>query len=117
MTSTEFVEALLGVAAETRALVKEHLRDQYGEILLHLLIADLRRFLLAAFEQGDDRVLQRCLGLLDLALREGDDEVENAVAVSFVEDTGWWDPSMRTFIDTWPPALRAELDGQKGWAQ
>ncbi|MDQ3643705.1 MAG: hypothetical protein M3450_20120 [Actinomycetota bacterium] len=113
MTSTEFVEGLVGMAAETRALVDEHLKDHYGEVLLHLLIGDLRRFLLAAFKQGDERVLQRCLDHLDLALRDGDSEVENAVAVSFVEATGWWDPSMRAFIDTWPPALRAEADRQE----
>ena len=51
------------MAAETRALVEEHLKDHYGEVLLHLLIGDLRRFLLAAFKQGDegvgDQVLMR----------------------------------------------------------
>jgi hypothetical protein len=30
MTSTEFVEGLRGVGAETRALVDEHLKDQYA---------------------------------------------------------------------------------------
>ena len=53
MTPGDFVEALRELGPGPRSVVGEHLSD-HGEVLLHLLTADLRRFLLAAFEQGDD---------------------------------------------------------------
>jgi hypothetical protein len=46
-------------------------------------------------------------------LQEGDERVENAVAVSFVEDTGWWESDMVAFVASWPTPLRAEADRQR----
>ena len=114
MTEADFVRSLADEAPEVRGLVDEHLRDQSGELLLHLLVADVRRAAVDAFQQGDGDLLRRLLDLLDRSLREGDERVENAVAVSFVEDAGWWDPAMRPFIDAWPAALRAEAQRQQG---
>ncbi|MEW6153554.1 MAG: hypothetical protein AB1673_06145 [Actinomycetota bacterium] len=108
MTEADFVRSLVDEAPEIRDLIDVHLRDQSGELLLHLLVADVRRVAVDAFQRGDGDLLRRLLDLLDRALREGDELVENAVAVSFVEDTGWWEPAMRPFIDAWPAALRAE---------
>ena len=96
-------------------MVEEHVADQGGELLLHLLMGDLRRLAIAAFDRGDGDLLQRLLSVLDAALRDGDERVENAVAVSFVEDTGWWEPEMQPFMATWPNALQAEAEKQKNW--
>ncbi len=88
MTEADFVRSLAHEAPEVRDLVAEHLRDQSGELLLHLLVADVRRAAVDAFQRGDGDLLRRLLDLLDRALREGDERVENAAAVSFVEDSG-----------------------------
>lgn len=114
MTPDDFVKALRELGSRPLSVVDEHLSD-HGEVLLHLLTADLRRLLLISFEQGDDDLLNRSLALLDRALQTGDEELRNAVAVSFVEDTGWWEPSTRAFIESWPPGLRAELERQEKW--
>jgi hypothetical protein len=53
------------------------------------------------------------LGVFETGLREGDEAVENAVAVSFVEDTDWWDDSMRLFIARWPTGLAEEVERQR----
>jgi len=42
-------------------------------------------------------------------LSQGDDHVHHAVPVSFVEDTGWWEPEMQAFIATWPAELVHQL--------
>ena len=52
------------------------------------------RFTISSFENGDLDVMHRCLAVMSAGLEDGDDYVENAVAVSFVEDTGWWEPGM-----------------------
>ncbi len=102
MTADDFLAALAIEVPETQQVVKDHLKDN-GPLLLHLLTADLRRFAIDAFASGHRDVLGRLLALIDRALRDGVDDVNNAVAVSFVEDTGWWDPAMRPFIEAWPP--------------
>ena len=113
MTRDDFVASLRAAGPEATATVNENLRDQGGEVLLHLMVADLRRLALRLFEQADSDNLGRLLTALNQGLIEGDPEVENAVAVSFVEDTGWWDQSMSAFIDSWPDGLRAEVERQR----
>jgi len=95
-------------------VIDAHLHDQEGELLLHLLLGDVVRFCVEAFARGDDDVVRRCLGYVDLALQEGDSDVENAICVSFVENVGPWLPEMQAFIDTWPRALRDEAERQTG---
>ena len=116
MTATDFLDALARDVPECQSVLVEHLEDNDG-VLLHLLVADLRRFAIKSFDAGQRDVTDRLLALVDLALREGTDDVQNAMAVSFVEDTGWWDRSMQPFIEAWPAGLRAEVDRQRSHLQ
>lgn len=113
ITREEFVAALREAGPEVTAIIDENLAAQAGEILLHPLVADLRRLAINLFELEDSDDLDRLLAALGQGLTEGDPEVENAVAVSFVEDTGWWDQSMSAFIAAWPSGLRAEVERQR----
>lgn len=83
-------------------------------MLLHVLVADLRRFCLEAWQEGRAAVLTRCLDFLDLALKSDDDAVQNAIAVSLVEDIGLWDETVEPFVACWPAALAAESQRQRG---
>lgn len=107
-----FLEDLLREVPEAEVVVEDHLA-YYDELLLHLLVADIRRLAIAMFERGQSEPLARLLRLLDRSLTEGDDPVENAVAVSFVEDTGWWNPEVSAFMDAWPAGLAAEAERQR----
>ncbi len=113
LSRTAFVASLIEAAPEVQPVVDENLRDQDGQLLLHLLVADVRRFSIATFESGDEDLSHRLLSAIDTGLREGDEEVENAIAVSFVEDTGWWEPAMQPFIASWPHGLQGEVTRQR----
>jgi hypothetical protein len=113
MTRDEFVASLRAAGPEATAIIDENLSDHDGEVLLHLAVADLRRLALSLFEHADSDNLGRLLTALDQGLTEGDPEVVNAVGVSFVEDTGWWDQSTSAFIAGWPAGLRAEVERQR----
>jgi hypothetical protein len=106
--------ALREAVPEFGPVIDEHLAYHAG-LLRHVLFGDLTRFVLAANERGDHELVERCLRFLDLALRDGDDEVENLVAVSFVENVEPWDDGAWEFIGSWPAALRAEAARQRGW--
>ena len=110
LTRGTFVAGLLDAVPETKNIVKEHADDFDGDVLLHLLVADLRRFCLDAWQSNSSDALARCLNYLDLALRTGDDQVQNAIAVSFVEDMGLGREQVRPFLDVWPDALAAEAE-------
>ena len=117
MTVTDFLDALEIYVPETRPMVDEHLVDHAG-VLLDVLTADLRRYAIQSFDAGRCDVLCRLLAVVDRALREGTDDLQNAVAVSFVGGTGWWDcPAAQPFIEAWPAGLRAEVDRQRGQHQ
>ena len=115
MTKEQFVALLTAACPETVPILDEHLSDNDNELLLHLLMADTRRFCIDRFEAGDGEVLSRCLDALAKGLTDGDEYVDNAVAVCFVEDTGLWDPLMEPFIATWPAPLREEAERQRNW--
>src|SRR4051794_40704924 len=105
MTATDFLDALARDVPESQPVGGERLEDNDG-LLLHLLTADLRRFAIQSFDTGQNDVLDRLLALVDAALREGTDDVQNAMSVSFVEDTAWWDSTTQPFIEAWPAGLR-----------
>jgi hypothetical protein len=94
--------------------IDEHI-DDFDEVLPHILFGDFTRFVLAAHERGDREVEQRCLEFLDLALRDGDEMVQNLVSVSFIENVGPWDPDHADFIASWPQALRVDAEFQRDW--
>lgn len=115
LNESSFVEELVAACPEIQVIVNQHLSDNDHELLLHLLVADIRRFAIERFDAHDAATLERCLDAISMGLTDGDERVENAVAVSFVEDTCWWDPEMGSFIAAWPSPLRAEANRQREW--
>jgi hypothetical protein len=110
----EFVEQLEAEVPEAQAEVREHF-EFYGELLLHLLMADLLRLAVRLFHAEEVEAEQRLLNFIDLALRRGDEAVENAVQVSFVEHVGAFPEETPEFIASWPVGLLAERDRQLSW--
>lgn len=78
-------QGALRAGPRPRSVVDEHLSD-HGEVLLHLLTADLCRLLRTAFEQGDGDLLHRGLALVDRRCRQ---ETKSS-------GTQWPCPSWRT---------------------
>ena len=103
-----FLNELAAAVPESGHVVTEHLADNDG-LLLHLLMSDLLRMTVSSYASGEVAVTDRLLGFVDWCLREGDDEVVNAVAVSFVEDFGAHPGETDALLKRWPPTLRAEL--------
>jgi hypothetical protein len=92
-TQPEFVSWLIARHPGLAPILKEHLTDNDGELLAHVLFGDITRYAVdlarrAAEEPEADARLLRLLEDLDPAiLPEGeDDPVDNLVWVSFVEN-------------------------------
>ena len=80
--------ALLGALAwrfpALRASLDEHLNDNDGEVLPHPLMSDYERWAEQALHAGEAGVSE-FLDVLEDAYRNGGDEVENLISVSFLE--------------------------------
>ncbi len=113
LTTPEFVVSLTARMPETTVTINEHLADQDGELLLHLLMGDLRLLAIDWFRTGQTDALVRLLSVLEQGLERGDTYVANAVAVSFVEDLGWWEPETQPFVDALPAGFLAEVESQR----
>ncbi|MGH9269431.1 MAG: DUF7674 family protein [Acidimicrobiales bacterium] len=106
---------LVEAVPEFAPVLAEHLEDQEGELLQHVLFGDLTRFVVDAYERGDHELVSRCLDFLDEVLRNGDEMTQNLVGVSFVENVGPWDEAAQAFIADWPDALGEEARRQREW--
>ena len=104
----DFLPALAVAVPESGDVVVEHLADN-DDPLLHLLMSDLLRMTVSTYAGGEIAVTDRLLAFVDRCLRDGDEDVVNAVVVSFVEDFGVYPGESDALLERWPPALRAEL--------
>jgi len=109
----DFVVRLVERVPEVEVEVHDHL-EYYDELLLHLLMPDLLEAAVRLFHEGELDVEQRLLWFIDLALRQGDAAVRNAVQASFVENVGAFPGETPEFISSWPAGLRADLDRTLG---
>ncbi|KRC90069.1 hypothetical protein ASE25_11300 [Terrabacter sp. Root85] len=109
ITRDSFADQLRAAVPEAKPVVAEHLADNDEELLLHLLMGDLQRMAVSAFDDGDLELTRRLLDFVDQSFRDGDADVNNAVAVSFVEHFGALPLESDALLDLWPSALRREL--------
>jgi len=110
ITRGDFLDELAVAVPDSAELVAEHLADN-DELLLHLLMSDLLRLTVSAFSEGRTETADRLLAFMDYCVREGDNDVVNAVSVSFVEDFGVYQGESDALLARWPAALRAKLAG------
>ena len=101
----DFVRHLLGAEPRLVPVYRQHLANN-DELLVHVLLGDVTRWLR---EHGP---VAPVLGVLERHLVEGDGDLRNAIAVSFVENLEPDDGALRQALG---PGLRAELQRQESW--
>ena len=106
-TTTEYCHTLVGRCPELKPLLAEHISD-YDELLPNVFLADVTRYLLS---NGDGR--QRIVEYLNISLSTGEPDVENLIAVSFVENLENRDELERVIEGVDVPETVAEWDRQK----
>ena len=91
ITYENIISTLESRVPEFKENIKQHLHDQYGEVLPHLLFEDFATFFvnLLSTEGGksSDATLHECARLIEDMLETGDEMIRNVVTVSFLEYT------------------------------
>jgi hypothetical protein len=107
--SVSTIGDLLDELAETEPALAR-LRDEHiafnGELLPHVLFGDVTRWIVA--HAPATHVLQ----VLERHIATGDADVDNLIGVSFLENLGPGETSVRQALG---PRLRAELDALETW--
>jgi hypothetical protein len=115
VTLREAVEQVLAAVPELRPSYDDHLRE-YEELLDHVFLGDVSRFVVAAQACGADDVVDRTLSTLEALLRLEDVEIRELVSVSFVENIAWdEDEASERVRERLPPLLADELRRQRDW--
>jgi hypothetical protein len=84
-TPSAFVEWLVGRHSDLAPILDEHLRDN-GELLPHVFFGDVTRYASDLARRGDTGRLDHLLTDLDQALTSAEDEADNLIWASFVEN-------------------------------
>lgn len=92
--STESVELVRRISNKSTALgemLREHLDDNFGDMLPHVFFGDLVRYVESLYlsptsDRGDWDTLNEIIRELDVTFARGGVEVRELIAVSFVED-------------------------------
>ena len=117
----DFVERLVSLFPYLSALLLEHKSDNFGEILLHLFIADLARkatdmYVALRSKSSDDRdqletSLRNLLAFLETSYRSNDTEVRELLSASFLENLPRQGEGEGWRIRQWlGPKMREQLD-------
>lgn len=105
-----FIDNLLYSAPELRHLYDEHLND-YNGLLPHVFFGDVTRFMLKLVQKDniDSRqVANRILILFESAIVEQDEDVQNLILVSFLENITPDDEGHEELVKLFGPHLKAE---------
>lgn len=81
----ELLRDLVARHPDLVADLAEHLDDNFGELLPHLLLADIMRRTVALHETGDRDRAQAILDDLERRFAEGDRATQDLISTGFVE--------------------------------
>ncbi len=121
MTADQLFKRITMAAPGFKAVINDHLRDN-GELLAHVLMADLLRYIGSHFTRSSTvpaepptaAEVQTMLQVLDGAMENANSATENAIAVSFIEGIES-EPFFNRLAPLLGPRLRTELERQKAW--
>jgi hypothetical protein len=85
------VREIAGRLPAVQALLDEHVKDNLGDILPHVFLGNLTRYILSLLPGADaglsaDRSLRELLDHLEASFESGGPEVQELIVVSFLEN-------------------------------
>lgn len=114
-----FIEKLVGKYPRLKPIFDEHVSDNFGEVLPHLFFGDLTRYIVSRFLEVESRVapesldaeaeLRPLLSDLEAAYASGDEEIQELISVSFLENLPRPDEEASLLRAWLGPELSAQL--------
>jgi hypothetical protein len=115
----EFIQLLVRRYPRLQPIFDEHVSDNFGEVLPHLFLGDLTRYSVSRFVAVESGMLpkdseaewelRRLLSDLEDAYSAGDEELQELISVSFLENLPRPDEEASGLRAWLGPALLAQL--------
>lgn len=105
-----FIDKVISGSAEAATIHREHIADQGGELLPHVLMGDIARLAVTTTARDEcPEWLIRLLQQLEWGLLSGSSEVAELVGVSFVENLCGEAKAIAVLLPRMGDALRREV--------
>lgn len=118
------VDRLVNGFPSIRPLLEEHLTDNFGEVLPHLFLGDVTRYLTRLADAVNSpgggvasAELDRMLAALDTEFVNGDEEVRELLVVSFLENLARDRGAAQQLRPLLKPGLGGELRKLESWTK
>jgi hypothetical protein len=127
ITRDNVIDQMLKQIPEFGGIYKEHLEDNYDEVLHHPLFAELARFAIDMYRSSrelpeesrpDDDVFERIVSFVEDAVESTDERVVELVQLSFLENlhqAGSYYEAIRSQLGPGSSQLLEAVE--KGWRQ
>ncbi len=111
MTDKELVRLLAAEYLDLRALLDEHMAEHRGEVLPHVFMGDVTRWVVSiAADSQRHNELRRILQLLENEFERGDEPVRELISVSFLENLPLGGKPRSDIVQALGPNLAGELN-------
>ena len=91
---------------------------EFSDEYINTLIDEIKWFMIERVKEHgfDDLIVQKILELFEIGIIQGDDELKQAIAVSFVEGIEIMDPIGEAIAESFEPGLASERGRQNSWS-
>ncbi len=89
--------------------------EYYEDVLPHVFFGDVTRYAVEILASEETDVLARLLSCLERGLASGDQDVDNLICVSFVENMQDSFPTLDAMRQHAGPLLKTAIDGFVNW--
>lgn len=108
MNTNEFIDSLKNINQDIKNIYNDHISD-YDEILEHLLLADITRYLISNIDKSNNQTCIDLIGFINTAYSKGDDGLKELVSLSFLENLPQSDKSYSLIKEMLSNELKKEL--------
>ena len=106
-----FVGTLVKDVPQLASAYREHLQDNFGELLPHVFMGDVTRWVVAVSQHGNEtEALSTLLARMDAVLGDPSHPCQELVWVSFIENLGDERTAVAAIRALSGPSLRAALE-------
>jgi hypothetical protein len=105
---TDFVARLTSGSPELTEVYRQHVADQ-GELLPHVLMGEITRFVVASVGNEHADWLPGLLRRIEAGLLSGDGDIAELIGVSFVENLSGENAALKNLVPVMGEALRREV--------